>query len=401
MTNIVKIYDNPKLLAIFFVSNLDYNGFMTFFKRICGIIVEYNPFHYGHLYHIKQAKSLSNCELLIAIMSPNIVQRGDLAILDKQRRAKCALQQGVNLVFELPSIFVLQNADVFAQGAIKLLSRTGITDLVFGSETADITYLNELAELNFNIDMVKEELKRGDSYPRVLGRLSDKLYPNDILALCYLRQLKNYPQIQTHIIKRTNAYQGTKLEGEYASASAIRYSIFHKNSAIDGYTPLAADLKLYHNTLSSYFNLIKYSLISAEKGELNRYLLIDEGIDNHLIQCAKDSTDLEDFLDKATTRRYTSSRIRRSLLNILLKVKKSDKTALEDQAKLRVLAFDDLGQQYLKQLNKQEIAYVTLLKNLDPLQKDLEYRIAQLYQLYYQDPTILEKETAGPQRLVL
>ena len=369
---------------------------MTIFKTICGIIVEYNPFHFGHAYHIRQSVELSGCDLLIAVMSPNIVQRGEFAVIDKKRRAYCALNQGVDLVIELPSIYVLQKADIFAWGAIRLLDRCGITDLCFGSETNDIDYLSRLADLTFDFDRLKEELKTGVSYPGAVSRLVDRLYPNDILAVAYLKILSDYPQIRSHILQRTNTYKDREINDEYASATAIRHNLHNKDIDLHKYTPLADDLSRFNNDLSRYYDLIRYSLMTSSSEELSSYLLVDEGIENHLKSQVQTTENYDDFLHNCVNRRYTTSRIQRTLMNILLKVPKSSKNDLEINSGLRILGFNDKGRDYLKTLNKKEVPYSVKFKDLYPPQKDLEYRIAQLYQMYYQDKSLLKNELSGP-----
>ena len=106
--------------------------------KILGIIVEYNPFHTGHLYHLQKAKEMVKPDLTIAIMSGNYVQREEVAIIDKFKRSELAIKYGVDLFIELPFAYVCQSADYFCKGAIDLLYHIGITDLVFGSECGDI-----------------------------------------------------------------------------------------------------------------------------------------------------------------------------------------------------------------------------------------------------------------------
>ena len=74
--------------------------------KASGIIVEYNPFHNGHLYHAIQAKKLTNgSDIVIAVMSGNFLQRGEPAFVDKWARANMALKNGVDIVLELPYAF--------------------------------------------------------------------------------------------------------------------------------------------------------------------------------------------------------------------------------------------------------------------------------------------------------
>ena len=114
--------------------------------KVLGLIVEYNPFHNGHIYHIQKAKEITQCDYVIAIMSSSFVQRGEPAIKDKWTRSHLAIEYGVDLVIELPFVYSCQSADYFAKGAIDLLHAIGVTDLCFGSENGDIDTFIEIAQ---------------------------------------------------------------------------------------------------------------------------------------------------------------------------------------------------------------------------------------------------------------
>jgi predicted nucleotidyltransferase len=109
--------------------------------KICGIVVEYNPLHKGHIYHIQQAKSITNCDYVVAVMSGNFVQRGEPAVINKWSRTESALLSGIDLVIELPLIYSISSAEGFSFGAISILNSLGIIDSIcFGSECGDITF---------------------------------------------------------------------------------------------------------------------------------------------------------------------------------------------------------------------------------------------------------------------
>ena len=93
--------------------------------KTVGIISEYNPFHKGHAYQSKQARQLAQADVVIAVMSGHFTQRGELAIIDKWRRAEAAVKSGVDLVLELPSVFAVRSAQYFAAGGVRLLSSLG------------------------------------------------------------------------------------------------------------------------------------------------------------------------------------------------------------------------------------------------------------------------------------
>ena len=123
--------------------------------NLCGIIVEYNPFHNGHMLHINKAKELSRADGTIAVMSGNFCQRGDFSVIDKFAKAEIAINHGVDLVVELPYLYATQNASKFAYGAINVLKACHINHLVFGSETNDIEILKDIASTEINPDHLK------------------------------------------------------------------------------------------------------------------------------------------------------------------------------------------------------------------------------------------------------
>ena len=139
--------------------------------NISGIIVEYNPLHNGHVYHINKTKELTNCDVLICVMSGNFTQRGIPSSIDKWTKTKMAINNGVDLVLELPTIYSVSSAEFFAQGAISLLNSLGIVDnICFGSEHGDINdicnisniLLKEPAEYKL---LLKTYLSKGITYP--------------------------------------------------------------------------------------------------------------------------------------------------------------------------------------------------------------------------------------------
>ena len=137
--------------------------------RILGLIVEYNPFHNGHIYHIQKAKSLAQFDYTIAIMSSSFVQRGEPAIIDKWKRSQLAIEFGVDLVIELPFVYTCQSADYFAKGAIDLLAAIGVTDICFGSEDGRISTFVDIAQAIFQHqdiynEYVQKAMKKGLRY---------------------------------------------------------------------------------------------------------------------------------------------------------------------------------------------------------------------------------------------
>ncbi len=223
-----------------------------------GIISEYNPFHYGHLYQIKKAREIfgEDCAV-IAIMSGNFVQRGEAALLDKWSRARAALLCGVNLVIELPVVYATGSAERFADGGVALAAATGLCDyLVFGSESGELKSLNSLAEiLAFEPQPYKESLKnylsQGLSFPVSRQKalidfaphlMADELLgtSNNILAIEYLKSMKrrNIISMKPFTIKRegqqyneTNPVDKDAEKSHFWSASAIRAVVANSTSS--------------------------------------------------------------------------------------------------------------------------------------------------------------------------
>src|SRR5699024_9264052 len=102
--------------------------------KACGLIVEYNPFHNGHLYHLTEAKRVSQADCMIAVMSGSFLQRGEPAIIDKFHRARAAINSGIDIIAELPYAFAVESSDLFARGSVLTLHGLGVDSVCFGSE---------------------------------------------------------------------------------------------------------------------------------------------------------------------------------------------------------------------------------------------------------------------------
>ncbi|MBQ1826902.1 MAG: nucleotidyltransferase family protein [Erysipelotrichaceae bacterium] len=352
--------------------------------KTCGIITEYNPFHSGHAYHIRKAREISGCDVLIAVMSGNFVQRGEPAIIDKWQRTRAALENGVDLVLELPFAFVMQSATQFGENAVRILAMAKADSIVFGSETDNLEELKEIAQMSFNIDNFKENMKQGYSYPKSYGFMADSYGPNDILAISYLRALNNYPEITPYSILRSgNNYHDSQLiENQLPSAKAIRNAL-KENADISSYTPMAEQLNNYPSpVLSNYYPYIRTVLLTTPLEELEKIFLMDEGIEHHLVKQAELYDDFSEFLDHCVTRRYTRSRIQRTLCQLMVHNTKDDMAALPEYDKLRVLGFNETGKENLRYLQENEVRIANhFTANIKPY-RDLEYRAAVVYGMF-------------------
>ena len=318
--------------------------------KICAVICEYNPFHNGHLYQLNEAKRLSGADAVLCIMSGNFVQRGEAAVVDKFTRAKHAILGGADIVIELPTIFATSNAELFAKGAVSILSAIpAVTTLCFGAETEDKAAFLQAATL-FNNEpkeisqKIKDLTAEGISYAKARATAWQDLLPieiltspNNILGLEYTRAiLEKNANIDILPIKRLGGgYNDTTLNETFSSASAIRASISTKErikNALPGFalTDLPQDLTDKLDCLE------KYALLARSEEEIACVCDCTEGLENAF----KRAVLLESTLvESLTSARYTSARIRRIALQNLLKIDEPlIRQSLQADLYLRVLA---------------------------------------------------------------
>jgi len=357
---------------------------------VTGIIVEYNPFHNGHLYHINKAKELTNPDCLVAVTSGNYNQRGDVSIINKFEKTKAALDNGVDLVLELPYIYTTQNAYVFGSKAVEILSKVNTNYLVFGSETNNLDELKKYSELEIDVTRLKQLMHDGNSYPKAYGLLSSYLYPNDMLAVTYLKALRN-TNIEPISIQRTNDYHGNDLN-IISSASAIRNAL-KQGKDIKDTTPIKIDNPIFNETM---YPLIRNILFTHSSKQLSNIFLVSEGIENMLKENAIKYDNYEDFINNSISRRYTRARIQRVLLHILNNINKNEVESLPEMNYVRVLGFNNKGRELLKQL-KDETNFVTQFKNIPNAYKDIEWKTSLTYSLLTNNSqNYIKQELKGP-----
>ena len=323
---------------------------------VLGIIAEYNPFHLGHLYQINKIKELYPDSIIIAIISTNFTERGDISILNKWNKTKICLENNIDLVIELPTLYATQSSDIFAEAALKILNQFKIDTLVFGSESNNNETLYKLANTQLNNkqydELVKKYLNEGINYPTAMSKALEELTnikidkPNDLLGLSYIKEIiKNKYPIEPISIKRSNDYHSNKIENNIISANLIR-KLLIENTDITPYIPNNTSKYLYKNlTINDAYQLLKYKIINDSE-DLNQYLTIDEGIENRITKFIHKSNTWQDLVMNIKTKRYTYNKINRMLLHILLGIKKENNTK---KIYLRVLGFNQKGRKYLKE----------------------------------------------------
>lgn len=346
--------------------------------KITGIVTEYNPFHQGHIHHITLTRRITGCDVLIAVMSGNFVQRGEPAVIDKWQRAQAALTHGVDLVIELPFAYAVQSAKQFAEASIGILALAGVTDIVFGSETNNLEELKEFAAMPINVNAFKEKMKSGAGYPAAYGLSTASYFPNDILGIAYLKAMEG-TGITPHTIQRTNNYHDTAMESEFASASALRHAHFN-HLPLNAQTPLESALATYPATdWQAYYPALRLKLLTTDKETLSRLFLFDEGIENHLVKQAMNSDTWEIFLNRAVTRRYTKARIQRSCTHALVHTRKEEINGLSKYPYLRVLGFNQIGREYLRHLQTNEVKIASRFNQIPEAIRKLEFRSTLAY----------------------
>ena len=357
-----------------------------------GIICEYNPFHNGHLYHIQKIKQIFDDPTIILVMSSHFTQRGNLSILNKWDKTEIALDNGVDLVVELPFEFSTQSSDIFAKGAVGILNHLKCEYIVFGSESNDIVKLNNLAEIQNTIEYnyeVKKLMKEGTSYPKAASNALKHLHgeevdtPNDILALSYIKEIKRLKSEITPLsIKRTNDFNSTNIQGNIISANLIRNNL--DKIEIAKYVPKNA-IRNYYKV--DYFNYLKYKILSDN--DLSVYQTVDEGIENKLKGNIDDSHTLSDLILNIKSKRYTYNKINRMFIHILTSFTKEEANKRKEIRYIRVLGFNKKGREYLNSIKKEiEIPiYTNFNKELE-----LELKVTKIYSQIVNDPSLIKKE---------
>ena len=314
-----------------------------------GIIAEYNPFHKGHQYHLDTSAGLTGADYTIVVMSGSFTQRGEPAVTDKFTRTKIALESGAHLVIELPVAYATASAEAFAFGGVSLLHHLGVVDyLCFGSETADLDSLTQIARLLASeppilSQQIRENLKCGMTYPAARQKAlishlpsvetaKTMSTPNNLLGIEYLKALYqlNSPITPCPLKRLAAGYHDMSATNGIASAGGIRH-ILEVSNTFSEITPYLTDPGA--NILETYFSeykpvypsdfseLLYYKLILEKHTGYTAYLDVTTDLSNRIVACLDQYQDYDQFVKLLGTRNYTCTRIKRCLLHILLNIK--------------------------------------------------------------------------------
>ena len=366
------------------------------FKNVIGLIVEYNPFHNGHLHHIQETDRLFEDNIKIAVMSGDYVQRGEPSLINKFEKTKIALSQGIDIVIELPIFYSSQSAEIFAKGSVNLLNQLSCSHIVFGSESNDLDKLKKIATISLTKEFelsLKEFLAEGFSYPTAFSKalFDEKLGSNDILALEYLKAIKAISsKIEACCIKREKTGYYDNEKDNFASASYIRKVLLDTNEKKENklnkiknlvpgfsYKILEENFGVF-SCLNDFYDLMKYNIIK-NYSTLKNIQDLEIGLENRLYKYSLENLSFSDFFDKILSKRLTISRLQRILLHSLLDLTEE----LTDKVKnkvpyVKILGFSNRGQEYLNYLKKlddfNERKILTSNRNLKEIlsEEDLE-----------------------------
>lgn len=373
-----------------------------------GIIAEYNPFHNGHLYQLREATRLTGQPVVVA-MSASFMQRGEPACLSKWLRARIAVENGAALVLELPTAFSLRSAQFFASGGVQLLAATGsVNTLSCGVESPELDFgaLAQRITSDAAQGRIRSLLSQGKSYAAacaaVLGEAQQEdgvtamqassnegkafaglTKPNDILALEYAKALQATDIKPLFIERRGDGYNDREISGTMSSATAIRQALNNSNDGWQQAVPASVRQALLDNApgydAALLWQLLRYKLRLMSVDAIADACQCSEGLEN-LLKDAAACPSFAEALQLCTSKRYTTSRIRRLFMQLLLDV---PRWRWEDNAPayLRVLAFNDTGRQLLKQMKSTaSLPIITgLYRNWPQRLQHLSIRQQQIY----------------------
>lgn len=377
--------------------------------KVAGIIVEYNPLHYGHLLHLQRTREKTECDAIVAVMSGGFTQRGEPAIFSKWARTEMALHAGCDLVIELPSAYTVQPAEWFAYGAVSLLEATGLVDsLVFGSESGSLSPLKALADLLTNESpelrlLIQNHLKEGISYPAALGQAVASLYsipdqatslldqPNNTLGLQYMIALNrlNSSILPETIQREQSQYHDLQPTHEQiASATAVRRLLFSDVQQATPYLP-ASTMSIIEREIAAgrgpvkldqlWQSLFQQITIHSPQ-QLAQYYDMSEGLEYRFkkILPTLQNYSITDLMTALKTKRYTYTRLQRLIAHLLLGHTKSVLSIAQLEqgpGYIRVLGFTDTGRELLRQMKKTaSLPVITKPTDTDHVHMELDIR---------------------------
>lgn len=379
--------------------------------KATGVVVEYNPFHNGHLHHLRETRNATGADIVVAVMSGHFLQRGEPALVSKWSRTRMALEAGVDVVIELPYCFATQHAEIFSRGAISLLDSIGCESFCFGSEDGDIdTFEKTVVFIEANRERyntyISGFIREGMSYPSALAKAFQTLVsgdsvidlskPNNILGFHYMEARNQiHSSLKAYTITREAAgYHDQHFSSpSIASATSIRKNIFSSEGdhKIDSYLPSTSVDQLTQYQLEyggfhrweNYWTVLQYKLLSSSKEELKEIYEVEEGIENRMKECVKTSTSFEEFMTKLKTKRYTWTRLQRMLLHILTNTRKEEmRHRHASPSYIRLLGMNKMGREFLHSKKKEmPLPLISKLSSANQSEIKLDVTAAEIFSL--------------------
>ena len=358
--------------------------------KIGGIVAEYNPFHNGHKYQIEKSKELGELTHTVAVMSSNYVQRGETAILSKWARAEMAVQNGIDLVIELPTLWSTSYAQRFAEGAVSLLEALGCVEMLsFGSECGNIDELIACKDA-INSEEVNEKLKenlevglgfasaRAEALRSVCGNRFFNILEgaNNTLGIEYLNALDKLGSNMIPMTIRRNgaSHDSFETSGNFASASEIRRMMKENNREWERYMPeSAADIynrELFDGKAPCLNEKLEFSILCCMRQltaeAIGKSPDVSEGIEFRIHDAALKARTLDELYALAKTKRYSHARIRRIVLHAFMGFVTDDYKG--NPPYIRVLAMNEKGKEILKEAKETAtLPIVTKASDFDEL----------------------------------
>ena len=373
--------------------------------KTVGIICECNPFHGGHQYLIDRARE-GGADAIVCVMSGNFVQRGEAAVLSPHARAEIVVSSGADVVVELPFPYAASSAEFFGRAGVEILSRLGVDEIWFGSETGDLEALSRLAEVAESAAFqaaYAEATERDGGTAKVYFALLSKMVndknivcaPNDILGISYLRAIRKFGStIRPVAIQRLGSGYAEKAlqEGNFPSATALRRAwAEHEIESVMPYLPdVSGEVSRREAragrapaNLKNAESLVLGMLSLTPQKEFETYAGLGGGLAGRICDAAKKAATLNEFWALCATKKYPDARIRRGVLSALLRVSEDDLRA--PISYVRLLAANDVGRRFLASVRKKsDLCVLTRQANLPATpeaarQFELESASAALY----------------------
>ena len=354
--------------------------------KACGIIAEYNPFHKGHHYQIEQIRKQTDADVIVVAMSGNFVQRGEPAIENKWHRAKMALENGADLIVELPTLSSTQATDWFAAGGVGILHAAKCQEIAFGVEDSRIDYQVAFEEWISLQRQMKEHVTNDEmkslTYANRLSLISKESFgensplyrlmqqPNQQLGFAYVKEIlsRNLPMKFLTIERMGNGHlDEVLLEGQFASGTALRKQLVkvERNYQLYAQLPYLEEVSSneYRNNWEQYWMLLKYQIERSSLEELRTIYQMDEGMEYRFKKCLPQANSFHEFIQLLKNKRWTWARLQRLCIYVLLgitkeQIKQHFKT-IHSPKEVTVLGFNEIGREYLKNLREEETNFIT------------------------------------------